>query len=134
MGIKLVKKTTEATKQPVTLKITNGRVKGLTYEMAKALIDEDVSVFVEDTGPFGEDEKAEIISYNPKSDLVDGEIDLGGGDVSTIEDVSDPIIIDREFGQSGCNWADFSDLDDYIYILAGDLSKAAAKWAAAGLI
>lgn len=119
-------------REKVTLRIEGGHVSGFTYEMAKALENEDVSIFVADTGPFGEDEKAEIISFD--AGQAEGEFDLGGGDKSTPEDIYDIIVIDREFGQSDCNWADFSGEQENVYILAGDLDKAASAWSKAGLI
>lgn len=118
--------------QGVRLTIAKGRVSGFTYEMAKALKGEDVSIFVADTGPFGEDEKAEIISFDASQ--AEGEFDLGGDDDFKPEDVDDIIVIDKEFGQSECNWASFSEERENVYILAGDLSKAASAWFKAGLI
>ncbi len=135
MHIKVKECTTKPTseaQEKVTLRIEGGRVSGFTYGMAKALKDEDVSIFVADTGPFGEDEKAEIISFDASQ--AEGEFDLGGDDEFRPEDVANIIVIDKEFGQSECNWADFNEEQENIYILAGDLSKAAAAWSKAGLI
>lgn len=129
----------EARTKEVELLIKGGRVRGFDYEMAKALENSNVSVFVEDTGPFGEDEGAEIISYSP--DQATGVYDTGDGDTFEAADIEDLIVIDKEFGQSGCNWTSFGDnspsslfRDAPYYILAGDLSQASKIWETRGFI
>ena len=119
----------------VTLKINNGRVKGLTYEMLKACVeDDDICPYMENTGPFGEDQGAMIVSCNAKD--ANGEMDLGGGDVYRPEDTDDIVVVDREIGQSGLDWTSFADgnVDEDAYIPVGDLPKATTIWHAKGLI
>ena len=125
----------EAGTKAINLKIEGHRVTGLTYDMVKACVEsDDISVYLADTGPFGEDEGAEIISCDVTD--AEGEMDLGGGDTSTADDASCLIVVDREIGQSGLNWADYYEAneDEYTYILAGDLPGAASLWVAKKLI
>lgn len=124
----------EARKE-VTLKIDNGRVKGLTYEMLKACVeDDDICPYMEGTGPFGEDQGAMIVSCDAKD--ASGEMDLGGGDVYRPEETDDIVVVDREIGQSGLDWTSFADgnVDEDAYIPVGDLPKAVTIWHAKGLI
>ena len=119
----------------VTLRISNGRVKGLTYEMLKACVEsDDICPYMEGTGPFGEDQGAEIISCDAGD--AEGEMDLGGGDVYRAEETSDLVVVDREIGQSGLNWTSFDggDVSEDAYIPVGDLPKATTIWHAKGLI
>ena len=122
-------------REKVTLRIENGRVKGLTYEMLKACVeDDDICPYMEGTGPFGEDQGAMIVSCDAKD--ASGEMDLGGGDVYRPEETSDIVVVDREIGQSGLDWTSFADgnVDEDAYIPVGDLPKAATIWHAKGLI
>lgn len=133
MGIKLIKKNNEAAKKAV-LTIEGGRVTGITYEMAKALGPTNVSVYVANTGPFGEDEGAIAISFRPED--ADGEMDLddSGEDVFTPNDATNIIVFDKELGQSGCNWSDYEQVEPDIYVLTDELGEAVATWQRAGLI
>lgn len=133
MGIKLIKKNNEASKKTV-LTIEGGRAKGITYAMAKALSPTNVSVYVENTGPFGEDEGAVAISFRPED--ADGEMDLDGTgeDVLTPKDASNIIVFDKELGQSGCDWSDYELVEPDIYIRTDELAEAVAAWQRAGLI
>lgn len=135
MGIKFAKKMSEGAKKPVTLKIEDGRVYGLTYPMVKACVDSDhVIVSMKGTGPFGEDEEAMIVSCNP--DDASGEIDLGGGDSISPHDVEDILVTDSEIGQSGLDWVDYYEdgVSDDIYISVHALPMAATLWQSANLI
>lgn len=135
MAIKLTKRMSEGAKKPVTLKIEDGRVYGLTYPMVKACVDsDDVIVYMKDTGPFGEDEGAMIISCDPGD--ANGPMDLGGGDSIDPHDVEDILVTDSEIGQTGLDWADYyaDGVADDIYISAHDLPMAATLWQGANLI
>lgn len=122
-------------REKATLRIENGRVKGLTYEMLKACVEDDeICPYMEGTGPFGEDQGAMIVSCDAKD--ASGEMDLGGGDVYRPEETSDIVVVDREIGQSGLDWTSFADgnVDEDAYIPVGDLPKATTIWHAKGLI
>jgi len=119
----------------VTLKISNGRVKGFTYEMLKACVEDDsICPYMEGTGPFGEDQGAMIVSCDAKD--ASGEMDLGGGDVYRPEETDDIVVADREIGQSGLDWTSFADgnVDEDAYISVNDLPKAVTIWHTKGLI
>lgn len=127
--IKLVKN--EAASNAVTLRIENGRVKGFTYEMMKALVESgDVTVYSDSTGPFGEDEGAEVVSTSPKDAI--GEYDMGDGDVERPEDCETLVVLDRNVGQSDRNWSGFDEDEgnegENIYILASALPMATTIW------
>lgn len=125
MGIKLIKKNNEESKKTV-LTIEGGRAKGITYAMARALSPTNVSVYVENTGPFGEDEGAVAISFDPED--AEGEMDLDPKDATNI------IVFDKELGQSGCDWSDYELVEPDIYIRTDELAEAVAAWQRAGLI
>lgn len=121
----------EAAGGAVTLRIENGRVKGFTYEMMKALVEsDDVVVYSDSTGPFGEDEGAEVFSTSPKD--ATGEYDMGDGDVERPEDCKTLVVLDRDVGQSDCNWSGFDEDEgnegENIYILASALPMATTIW------
>lgn len=127
----------EAAGKPVTLKIENGRVYGLTYEMAKAcVLSDDVVVYSDSTGPFGEDEGAMVISCDPRD--AEGEYDFGDGDIERPEDCSTLVVLDRDIGQSDCNWSGFDEDEgnegESIYILASALPMATTIWHSKKLI
>lgn len=127
--IKLVKN--EAASNAVTLRIENGRVKGFTYEMMKALVEsDDVVVYSDSTGPFGEDEGAMVISTSPKD--ATGEYDMGDGDVERPEDCKTLVVFDRDVGQSDCDWTGFGEDEgnegENIYIPASYLPMATTIW------
>lgn len=135
MGIKLAKRMSEGAKKPVTLKIEDGRVYGLTYPMVKACMgSDDVVVWLKGTGPFGEDVAAIIVSCDP--DDANGEMDLGGGGSIAPHDVEDILVTDSEIGQSGLDWVDYlaDGVADDIYISAHDLPMATTLWQGANLI
>lgn len=133
IGIKLIKKTNEASKKTV-LTIEGGRVMGITYAMAKALGQTEVDVHVDGTGPFGEDEGAVAISFDPED--AEGEMDLDGSDedVLTPKDATNIIVFDKELGQSGCDWSDYELVEPDIYVRTDELAEAVAVWQRAGLI
>lgn len=135
--IKMIKgaKTEASNSVPVTLRIVGGRVRGFTYEMLKALVeDSDEEVYLEGTGPMGEDQGAVIVSCNAAD--AKGVIDLGGGDTEGADSVRDLIVADREIGQSGCNWTGYADgkAADDAYIAVGSLPMAATIWHSKGFI
>ena len=135
MAIRIAKKMREGAKKPVTLKIEDGRVYGLTYPMVKACVDsDDIVVSIKGTGPFGEDEEAMIVSCDP--DDANGEMDLGGGSCILPHDVEDILVTDSEIGQSGLDWVDYNEdgVSDDIYISVHDLPMAATIWNGAHLI
>lgn len=108
------------------LKIKNDRVKGLSYEMVKALKESKITIFVEGTGPYGEDQGAEVISFS--ADDADGEIDLGEEEVLTAEDADDLVVLDHNIGQTGCDWTSYDCIKDDTYIRSYDLAAASAIW------
>ena len=117
----------------VTLTIVGGRVRGFTYEMLKALVeDSDEEVYLEGTGPFGEDQGATIISCN----VADAEGEYEAGSTVTPEGTSDLIVADREIGQSGRNWTGYADgnVAEDAYIAVGSLPKAVTLWHSKGFI
>ena len=133
--LKLVKN--EAASAPVTLRIENGRVKGFTYPMMKALVDSgNVSVFSDSTGPFGEDEGAEVISTTP--DKARGVRDRGDGDEERAADCDTLVVFNRENGQSGTNWGGFDEDEgnegENIYIAVVELPKAVEIWRARNFV
>lgn len=130
MGIKLIKKNNENAEKAV-LTIEGGRAKGITYEMAKALGPTNVSVYMENSGPFGEDEGAVAVSFRPED--AKGKMDLGDGDFAPA-DATDIIVFDKDLGQTGCNWSDYELVEPDIYVRTEDLAAAVTAWHGAGLI
>ena len=133
MGIKFIKKNNEGAKKTV-LTIEGGRVKGITYEMARALSPTNVSVYVENTGPFGEDEGTVAISFRPEDAEGEMNLDGTGKDVLTPDDAANIIVFDKDLGQSGCDWSDYELVEPDIYVLVDELAEAVAAWHRAGLI
>lgn len=130
MGIKLIKKNNEASKKTV-LTIEGGRAKGITYEMARALRSTNVSVYLENSGPFGEDQETVAISFRPED--AEGEMDMGDG-TFTPKDATEIIVFDKELGQTGCDWSDYELVEPDIYVRTDELAEAVAAWQRAGLI
>lgn len=133
MGIKLIKKITEASPKAVNLQIKSGRAYGFPYAMLKALVEKgDVPVYMDDTGPVGEDERIQIISCSPKDAFGRYVYDSS----VTPKNTPDLIVVKDEIGQSGRNWASLSEdnEEDHVYVDVEDLPTAISKWHSAGLI
>lgn len=133
MGIKLIKKTAEASPKAVNLQIKGGRAYGLSYAMLKALVENGgVPVYMDDTGPLGEDKRARIISCSPNDAFGRYVYDAS----VTPKNTPDLIVVKDEIGQSDRNWASLSEdnEEDHVYVDVEDLPSAISKWHSAGLI
>lgn len=84
----------------------------LSYEDAKYLFSRGVKLYVSNTGPFGEDEGATVISFDPKDARVPEDYDE---ELGTPDEVSDIMVLSRDIGQSSLNWCEFDSMAEYVY-------------------
>ena len=84
----------------------------LSYEDAKYLFDRGVKLYVSNTGPFGEDEGATVISFAPKDAYVPEDYDE---ELGTPDDVSELMVLSTDIGQSSLNWCEFDSMSEYVY-------------------
>ena len=94
----------------------------ITYEEAKKLFERGVKLYVGDTGPFGEDEGATVISFDVKDAVVPEDYDEEG--YGSPEDLEQPIVVSKDIGQSGLNWGEFDTMDVYAKIETRDVSES----------
>ena len=84
----------------------------LSYEDAKYLFSRGVKLYVSNTGPFGEDEGATVISFDPKDARVPEDYDE---ELGTPDEVSDIMVLSRDIGQSSLNWCEFDSMAEDVY-------------------
>lgn len=104
----------------------------LDKEDLKRQLDNNVTVYAMSTGPFGEDEGAEVIAFGDISDAdvagfikLDSEsYDMYGGTAEYVTEHSGDkaVVLDSEIGQSDCNFylLDAIDIDDCSLYVADD--------------
>ena len=94
----------------------------LTYEEAKKLFARGVKLYVGDTGPFGENEGATVLSFDIKDADVPEDYDEEA--YGSPEDLEQPIVVSKEIGQSGLNWGEYDTSDVYAKIETRDVNES----------